>query len=227
MNQPRKPSASAVLKNLSEDRMEQIAEWIRKPNDRDEETGKPIPKTGGLAYAQEQLAADGLKVSLQTLSDFMSWWELRLRFNRMELLTQNSEEMLRTFNPELTEEQVRAFGHRVFTSLAIDQNDPETFLAFAKLQLKAVHDTQTLELKRTAEKRQQRALKLKEEEVALAREKFARETCELFLKWSSDKKAKAIAESSATNSEKIAALRQTYFADIDALEKSGKVQLPE
>jgi hypothetical protein len=226
MNQPRKPSASALLKNLSEERMEQIAEWIKKPNDRDDD-GKLIPKTGGLFFAQQQLAADGLKVSLQTISDFGSWWDLRQRFNRMELLTQNSEEMLRNFRPDLTEEQVRAFGQRVFTAAAIDQNDPETFLALTKLQLKAAHDTQVLGLKQTAEKRQQRALKLKEEELQLSRDKFARETCELFLKWSSDKKARAIAESNVTNAEKIAQLRQTYFADIDALEKSGAVKLPE
>ena len=33
-------------------------------------------------------------------------------------------------------------------------------------------------------------------------------------------------EQTAPQSEKIAALRQTYFADVDALEKSGEVKLP-
>jgi len=58
-------------------------------------------------------------------------------------------------------------------------------------------------------------------------EKFARQTCELFLKWMADQKMRAIAEHTGiSNAEKIAQLRQQYFADIDALEKSGEVQLP-
>lgn len=62
---------------------------------------------------------------------------------------------------------------------------------------------------------------------ALAHQKFEVEVCEKFLAWFHDAKAKAIAESQATNSDKIAALRQAYYADVDALEKSGEVQLPQ
>lgn len=65
-----------------------------------------------------------------------------------------------------------------------------------------------------------------EQNTAIAVEKFQRETCALFLKWFTDEKARSIAESTAPNEEKIAALRKTYFADVDELEKSGGVVLP-
>ena len=63
--------------------------------------------------------------------------------------------------------------------------------------------------------------------AALNRDKFEVETCELFLRWSTDQKARDIVESSVPNAEKIAALRKTFFADVDAMQASGKVVLPE
>jgi hypothetical protein len=67
---------------------------------------------------------------------------------------------------------------------------------------------------------------LAEQNLALDRDKFIRETCELFLKWYGDEKARKIAESDAPNAKKIAQLRQTYFADVDELERSGEGQVP-
>jgi hypothetical protein len=54
-----------------------------------------------------------------------------------------------------------------------------------------------------------------------------REACGLFLKWLRNEKAREIAESPISNAEKIALLRQPLFADVDELEKSGEVALPE
>jgi hypothetical protein len=62
--------------------------------------------------------------------------------------------------------------------------------------------------------------------IDMQRDKQARETCELFLKWYADEQARRVADSSATNSEKIEALRRLYYSDVDALDKSGEVQLP-
>ncbi len=73
----------------------------------------------------------------------------------------------------------------------------------------------------------QAKLAQKDRELGLMREKFERDTCALFLKWFKDAAARAIAESPASNTEKIAALRKTYFEDVDALEKSGGVVLPQ
>jgi hypothetical protein len=75
MDKRPKPKSNAVLKNLPRERQEQIAEWCAQENEKDAD-GKAVPLTGGLAFARAQLAADGLKVSLSTLSEFFSWWEL-------------------------------------------------------------------------------------------------------------------------------------------------------
>lgn len=92
-------------------------------------------------------------------------------------------------------------------------------LEFAKLELKGREFSQSQEhFKQT--------LAQKEKELALAREKFETEKLELILKAAQDARVQAIAASDCSNADKIAQLRQTYFADVDALEKSGSVQLP-
>lgn len=52
------------------------------------------------------------------------------------------------------------------------------------------------------------------------------QTCQQFLAWYADRRAREIAESNAPTEEKIKRLRSEFFADVDALEKSGKVVLP-
>ena len=68
---------------------------------------------------------------------------------------------------------------------------------------------------------------LQRQELGLAREKFQRETCELFLRWRTDEESNRIAELAVPNEEKIALLRKHHFADVDALDKSGAVALPK
>lgn len=66
-----------------------------------------------------------------------------------------------------------------------------------------------------------------ESQARLSRDKFQRDTCELFLRWFKDERARQIADSNATNADKIAALRDAFFADVDALDASGEVELPK
>lgn len=70
-------------------------------------------------------------------------------------------------------------------------------------------------------------LRLAKEKHALDREKFEVQACTLFLKWSQEQRARDIADSGLTNEEKIKELRAEYFADVDALEASGEVVLPQ
>lgn len=63
-------------------------------------------------------------------------------------------------------------------------------------------------------------------QTKLAVDRFQQEVCEHFLDWYQDAKAREIADSDAPKADKIAALRKTYFADVDALEKAGKVVIP-
>jgi hypothetical protein len=53
----------------------------------------------------------------------------------------------------------------------------------------------------------------KDEEIALAREKFQRETCALFLKWHADQHANELANADTSNAEKIERLGQLMFGE--------------
>ena len=77
-------------------------------------------------------------------------------------------------------------------------------------------------------------LKIKREELAvkkqalkLSREKFEVDSCKRFLSWFKDARAREIADSGLSNADKIARLRETYFADVDKLEAEGGIKLPE
>jgi len=70
-------------------------------------------------------------------------------------------------------------------------------------------------------------LEAKREGLGLAREKFERESCGALLEWVRNAGGRGIGEGPITNSERIALLRQALFADVDELEKSGEVVLPE
>ncbi|NQT94311.1 MAG: hypothetical protein HQ559_16245 [Lentisphaerae bacterium] len=98
-------------------------------------------------------------------------------------------------------------------------SDPEELNKLVKA-VQTVTLAERLELQRHQEERRDEALQME-------RDRFERETCQMFLRWRKDERAAEIADSAATNADKIAALRQAFFADVDALEKSGTVELPK
>ncbi len=59
------------------------------------------------------------------------------------------------------------------------------------------------------------------------RERFERESCGVLLEWLRNAKGGEIAERPMSNAEKIALLRQVVFADVDELERSGEIVLPD
>ena len=54
---------------------------------------------------------------------------------------------------------------------------------------------------------------IKKSELSLSERKFQRETCDLFLKWQEDQRAREIAAGGGTHSEKIEALGRAMFGD--------------
>lgn len=172
--------SDALLKNLPPERQEQIIEWCN--------TVKTEACPGGYQHAQEQLAADGVKVSLRALSDFWSWWNLR---QDMQAAAGVEEAMLEA-NPTAVRE-AREAGELMFLKLSMVRQDPKAFAVAT----------------RAADRRGA---------LELLREKFVTESCEKILKAAKDPKMREIAESEIPNAEKIALIRKAYFADIDALE---------
>lgn len=197
-----KPKSNALLKTLPEDRQEIIAEWCQKPNDRDEE-GNAIPKTGGLAFAREQLAADGLRVSLNTLSEFYSWWELRQMLKRADSDAQEAAEWFKSFNP-LDAETARVFGEFVFTQEAIRTKSPKVFSAMANardsrvmLELKERFDSAKL-------KQKDRQIAQKDKDLALVERRVQ------ILEAKEAKAKEALGDSTLSESDKAARLKEIF-----------------
>lgn len=122
-----KPRSDSKLKLLAPDRQEQIVAWSRTP--------KTEEHPGGLAYAREQLAADGMKVSLSTLSEFVSWWELQQRFSSASSRASQVAELLAKRNPDMTPDSVRELAQALFTVEALDARDADTFVKLESLRL--------------------------------------------------------------------------------------------
>ncbi len=123
----RKVRSDSVLGNLPEERQEQIIAWSMQP--------KTEEHPGGLSYAREQLAADGLKVSISTLSEFVSWWRLQRRFAAAASRANQVADLLEQRNPDMEPEHVRKLAQSIFTLEALDSGDADTFVSLEHLKL--------------------------------------------------------------------------------------------
>ncbi len=164
-----------------------------------------------LARIQSELKIDVR--SLKTLSEFWHWWHHPMQRMSRELATAGSItslviEQMRRKQPDVSEEELFAYGQRVFAERAIAMQDVDAWTSTQSAQ------------------RDKERVKLKGAEVQLAREKFERETCELILKAVRDERVRAIESSGVPHEEKIRELRAHYFQDVDELEKAGGVELP-
>lgn len=139
-----------------------------------------------LAETVSWLRQDGIRTSAAALSEFYSWHRLRQQLRRNEGTVQALMSELGKREPGLATEKVQEIGQAFFTALALEQQDVRSW-----------HLTQQIGLKRG--------------QLDLDRQKFRRETAELFLKWSEDQRAREIAGSGATNAEKIERLGQLMF----------------
>lgn len=207
-----KPRSDSPLKNLSEERQAQVIEWCNTPKQVAED-GVTVTCVGGHKFAKQQLADDGLKVSEGALSDFYSWWHLRRDFQQADQQTEDILELIKKLDPEITAEKLEAAGHLIFTKNAVASRDAKEFREMEYLKL--------AKLSARTKGRQ------KDEELQIRRDTFQVKTCELFLRWYGDKRLAEIANSNLSNSDKIAAMRQLAFAEIDELQASGKVVIPK
>lgn len=144
-----------------------------------------------------------IKVSVGELVRFYSWFPLSEQLHEAKTFHDNIAEFIAS-NPDLNleSEKVAQAGQIVFERDAIARRDGKLFIGLRRLR--------------------QEEVKLKNE-----REKFEVLTCEMFIEWFADETARRIVtDPKTTKNEKIAALRKHAFADVDAAEKSGAVQLP-
>lgn len=144
-----------------------------------------------LAATVAWLKEDGLTTSSAAVSEWLSWFLLRQQLARNGSTVETLLEQLKCDRPDLSEEQLTAAGQAFFGALAIEQRDAKSWKRIQDVRIKG------------------KALELEEK-------KFQVQTCELFLKWCEDQRAKEIVDGKAANSEKIEALRQLMFGDLAA-----------
>lgn len=181
------------MKTLPEERQDAIAEYARSHT---------------LSETLKWLRSDGLETSAAALSGFLSWYSLRAEYRQDEATTEALLERLKEEVPGLTEEQIDELGQRTFSLLSIRRNDLEGFVSIRSARARADLEKAKLQLRQQAEQRLQ-------ENSKLMRQKFQRETCELFLKWYCERAAKEIVEAPGlSQGQKIEKLGQQMFGDL-------------
>ena len=177
---------------MPEERQQAIAEYLR-----DNSLGKAV----------DWLREDGVITSRTALSEFLSWYQLRRQLREDESTTDTIIEELKRELPGISDAQIDEFGQKTFSLLSIRRQDLEGFVSVRSAKAKAEIETAKLQLRRQAEERLQEALKFQ-------KEKWMRESVELFLKWSADERSKQILEQTVSNTEKIEQLGQLHFGKL-------------
>lgn len=194
---PRRPDS--YEKQLSDSELQSLHSWLLERKLTLEAIAKKLPpwRTGSRA---------GQRVGLQTLSNIRERLELEDNFAEDGQTTESLLEQLKAEVPGMTEEQLDEIGTRTFTLLAIRRQDTKAFIKLRSARTQGEIEKAKLQLAERAEQRQGEAL-------ALEKNRFQRDTCELFMKWAEDQRAKDIAASGATNSEKIEKLGELMFGE--------------
>lgn len=135
------------------------------------------------------LRADGLRTSATALSLFLSWFGLQQQLRRNESTVEVLLQKAMTTRPDWTPEQIQQTGQAFFSALALEQQDSKIWYLTQQVGLK-------------------------KEQLNLDRQKFQRETVELFLKWRQDKQAEVIASSNAPHAEKIESIGKQMFGEL-------------
>jgi hypothetical protein len=144
--------ADAKLKNLSEDVLDVL--WrFRNPED----DGEKLTLEAVLVELKKD---HGIEVSLSTLSEFYKWLRFKRRMESGRRITDQVMEQMRR-DPSMTVQQMHDAAQFVFTNATMDDDDPKTYIALAKLRL----DAEKL-------KNEQRRIKLLEDNAASAKEKL-------------------------------------------------------
>lgn len=176
----------AKLKKLPPERQREIWERLNAPKET-------------LASVAKWLREDGVTVSKQTLSEFCSWYSLRLTFEEAEQDTVNFQEFITSAMPNLSQERVAELGSVYFNLQAIKHRDPKLFLAFQTAQHRAEMDVKKFEQR--------------ERELALSRDKFEFDAAKACLAQLPQLKVIA-SNTKLSESDKIDAIRRKLFGQL-------------
>jgi len=148
MSTTRKPRGDSVLKTLPSARQDVIAEHAQSHK---------------LAETAAWLKADGLKVSANQVSQFLSWYVLRQQLRQNESTVQELLADLKLEQPDITPEQLDSAGQMFFTALSIEQKDASSFVNVRSSRSRAILELEKLSLRKQSEARHQQKLEFDKE----------------------------------------------------------------
>jgi hypothetical protein len=194
---------------------------------------KILPWLNALPEVKKILDEDyeGLRVSDQNLSvwrktGYQEWLRRRERIDRTRELARYAAEQTKAGGASIAEgAQAIASGKLLELLETLDEvieqkldesedGDKGKLSAEALVMVaNALGSLRTSEQNDVRLAQNEKKLKQKDEELSLAREKFMRDTAELFLKWHVDKSAADIAAGTMSNADKIEHLGQLMFGE--------------
>lgn len=133
------------------------------------------------------LRGAGLETSSGALSQFYSWYQLKEQQLRQEARVEGILHRVAE-RKRVPKEELFQLGQELFATLAIEREDVKGWYLMHKV-----------ERERNAEE--------------IARQKFRRETAELFVQWWEDKRSQEILQSAGSNAEKIERLGALMFGE--------------
>ena len=131
----KKPRSDSKLKNLLPESQEALWELLTEPQvpmDADQPGGAMRPFTLQELQAEVPLR-HGFTVALSTLSEWHSWYSLKLRTERAALRVDQAKLEWLKENPETTPEELERLGQILFTSESIEAGNAKAFVALRKL----------------------------------------------------------------------------------------------
>lgn len=184
-------------------------------------------QSDGCAACLQRIASQfHITCGTTTLYEAIAFWDSEARNDRvraMALAQIDQEAAEQQFSPE---QKMAALDRRMAEIKAAD-SDHEGYTAARYLIIADESAKLRGELEAAKLKLKERAAGQKDQEIWMAMEKLLNDAAAKLLDAALRKKADEINASTLSNAGRIAAMRRLAFADVDALQRSGKVEIPK
>jgi hypothetical protein len=152
-------------------------------------------------------------ISTSTLYDAIEYWDTQAITDGLRSYCDAQTELFAQFNPG-DAELARKFGEFMMLQRANKTQDKDIFAVATMAQDSRRRLDLETESAKTKARQKDQQLSMKAEEVAVLKQKFRRDTCELFLEWLEKKEALDIAHSGASQDEKTERLGRAMFGEL-------------
>lgn len=212
----RKPKVrrDAKLKDLPEHYRVQIAGWL---------------KEDGWQSCLQRIASElQIQAGKTALYEALAYWESEEEFNGYEAIARAQAELeARAKSGGMTPQQMEEAVDRNFVMIAAQKRDSELYEKLRYLRIRDQESKGNAKINQVKLDQKDKQIAQKDQEIWMAREKLLNDAATKLLDKALRAKADEINNSNLSNADKIAAMRQAAFAEIDELQRSGKVVIPK